>query len=783
MFQKFFTNTIENKFIKSLVCDTPLPLCDGVIKNDIIYKGNNYIYKNNIINCKETGYIDFDTTIKYNVNDTTIKYNSINNLGYNINLPIYRKFVNESAGESAADEISSDKELEYIGGKTIIYNQYIKNGNFVDTSNTSNWFATDSAILSIANGIAKISPTGDTFELFGMQQNLPAPDMEHTYLLSFEAMSSIDGFKISVNTWVPVNVWECTLGQTFQKYNFISNKISKPPSLQQRCWFNFSHSTNPTTTTSDYVQIKNVNLFDLTQMFGAGNEPTTTDEFRAMFPDTYYEYNQGELLTAKCVNISNSYNNITIPKNIIDTLPNYGMSANNSHNYIDLINHKYIEQVNKSNLSSLNWNYYTSGTDFFPFPYFEATLSTIKKQQNLSNIVCNNYDAITIWSPGLEDKQVRVNPSNGYHAYQQVITVRDDTYTNVNSFKSANIDTYLYYEIEDKVSIDLPLFNAQYEIISPYIFGEYQYPYCHYIHNKEIYYDDFTHRYLGEYLRLIKNYYNINLLPYYNCYNYTNFNDISLIQNSDTRAIEISNQPYSTTKLLVAPIKFGKTYTIALENYDDTYILPVLHDELGLITVGNESLSNYIHIDKDCVINSKFQQPFTVSINIDISKTNENITPELIYSYQDYLYLLIQVPANNNSSIVVLEGDYTDKTLKIFNTKNIEYYNQSMLSPLSLLMINTGDIFAYSDRLIEYLLHNVITNYDIYDNNIKLNQLYIGQKPTGIYNDNIRFTTYFESIKNVCKNNTYLNNLFDNDGYMNKDIEKILGDKYLSKKE
>ena len=36
-------------------------------------------------------------------------------------------------------------------------------------------------------------------------------------------------------------------------------------------------------------------LFDLTQMFGAGNEPTTVAQFCAMFPDDYYPYNAGEL--------------------------------------------------------------------------------------------------------------------------------------------------------------------------------------------------------------------------------------------------------------------------------------------------------------------------------------------------------------------------------------------------------------------------------------------------------------------------------------------------------
>lgn len=39
-------------------------------------------------------------------------------------------------------------------------------------------------------------------------------------------------------------------------------------------------------------------FFDLTQMFGSGNEPSTPEEFEAMFPADYYPYNAGELMSA-----------------------------------------------------------------------------------------------------------------------------------------------------------------------------------------------------------------------------------------------------------------------------------------------------------------------------------------------------------------------------------------------------------------------------------------------------------------------------------------------------
>lgn len=39
-------------------------------------------------------------------------------------------------------------------------------------------------------------------------------------------------------------------------------------------------------------------IFDLTQMFGSGNEPSAPEEFEAMFPADYYPYNVGELMSA-----------------------------------------------------------------------------------------------------------------------------------------------------------------------------------------------------------------------------------------------------------------------------------------------------------------------------------------------------------------------------------------------------------------------------------------------------------------------------------------------------
>lgn len=65
------------------------------------------------------------------------------------------------------------------------------------------------------------------------------------------------------------------------------------------------------TVNAHYIYI----LFDLTLMFGAGNEPSTVEEFEAMFPLPYYEYNAGTLVNNEATGIRtrgfNLYNHAT----------------------------------------------------------------------------------------------------------------------------------------------------------------------------------------------------------------------------------------------------------------------------------------------------------------------------------------------------------------------------------------------------------------------------------------------------------------------------------------
>ena len=86
-------------------------------------------------------------------------------------------------------------------------------------------------------------------------------------------------------------------------------------------------------------------------------------------------------------------------------------------------------------------------------------------------------------------------------------------------------------------------------------------------------YDSYTHEYLGEYLRFLRDYYNVNLMSLYNCFSdraATNINlKFSISKRIDSENSEIINCEFADDdlyKLYVVPVKLFKNYTIAIDS-------------------------------------------------------------------------------------------------------------------------------------------------------------------------------------------------------------------------
>lgn len=75
-------------------------------------------------------------------------------------------------------------------------------------------------------------------------------------------------------------------------------------------------------------------IFDLTQMFGSGNEPSAPEEFEAMFPADYYPYNTGELMSAPVNEIVEQGRNLFDCYGFsCDTIPNINAKRVIANNY------------------------------------------------------------------------------------------------------------------------------------------------------------------------------------------------------------------------------------------------------------------------------------------------------------------------------------------------------------------------------------------------------------------------------------------------------------------
>ena len=319
--------------------------------------------------------------------------------------------------------------------------------------------------------------------------------------------------------------------------------------------------------------------------------------------------------------------------------------------------------------------------------------------------------------------------------------------------------------------------EGKYEILGTYTIGEYVPKYTYKYLSTTDFYDSKTHEMLGKYLRLYRDQTNIDLLPFYNCFS-NNYN--SGIRVRDGEVITTKSTAY---KCALIPISLNRKYTIAFDCVSNVWFAPVFlhHDQFVNFSVDDQNydltkmITDPTYSSVVSQTSMSFTQPYLYSLNLDIIPEDRL---QLFKQYEDYLYLLIQLPMNNSSSITVLEGDYTElRTKKQYNPEYVEnlsdaQLNSLLLSKLSLLQFNDEQQLPYSPRLFEYLLQNVITKEDVFWKDVTNIQDYLNfpstfKKMKGVWDKTIRSKLYSISTSNSeCRK-------VDLNGYVDKDVEKI----------
>lgn len=183
-------------------------------------------------------------------------------------------------------------------------------------------------------------------------------------------------------------------------------------------------------------------IFDLTTMFGAGNEPASVEEFEKMFTADYYPYNKGEIVNAGVTEVAVGNTAYPIPE-AIKSLPGYGWSAGTAKNYVDYENKRYVQGVGSVDLGTKNWLMYKDG-DYTPFFYL-TSISDIRG--GTSNFLCPKYQYAKIGVIG--------NASGLYVLENTTVRVRDTAYTDATTFKQAMQGVMLYYELATPIVTDI----------------------------------------------------------------------------------------------------------------------------------------------------------------------------------------------------------------------------------------------------------------------------------------------------------------------------------------
>ena len=222
--------------------------------------------------------IELDKKANVDGNYPTMTVGSADNLtpyGENSGVEESAPFVFQSSGGSS--DIGSQAYLKSLRGNSVAFNQIVS-GMIPTRTNISGLTFTN-------NGDGSLTITGTASADFTAYDLIlsTALTTNHTYLGKLIASDNNSHNYFRTNRPSMLNgigTFTGTSGNMYVTFNCSSG---------------------------DEINVKvSYQLFDLTLMFGAGNEPTSVEEFNRLFPKPYYEYNAGTLLSCK----SNGYKTV-----------------------------------------------------------------------------------------------------------------------------------------------------------------------------------------------------------------------------------------------------------------------------------------------------------------------------------------------------------------------------------------------------------------------------------------------------------------------------------------
>ena len=334
--------------------------------------------------------------------------------------------------------------IEKIGGKTLVWNQILQNGDF---TSTTGW-TLSRATMSVSDNVATIACGGiGRFEGAFNDSSIVEPLVTgHKYLLSIEVKSSADVECIvpyyNTDYLSPSSV-TATVTSSWTRHSKI---VTATVGGAYGTLIGIRTNVNVGVVT---LSARNAQITDLTLMFGSGNEPSTVEEFQQTFPAVWYAYNPGSLLSAGVTEIvSKDTNNATlrtysIPASI-QSLEGYGWGAGTVYNYIDFERKVFVQRVGSVDLGSTEatW-YYNTAQNFF------SCVINGMNSTTTTNAIVQGYtlkSASTGWA-NMVDYEFGISAGS--------LRLHNSAYTASEAFKQTLVGKYAYYELATPIETDI----------------------------------------------------------------------------------------------------------------------------------------------------------------------------------------------------------------------------------------------------------------------------------------------------------------------------------------
>ena len=375
-----------------------------------------------------------------------------------------------SATGTMVNTSDSKGSVKSLKGRSVVWNQRIANGDF--HNGTDYWVANSSQFsnVQVSNNVLSgtIGPSIGAINGINQQEvftagrkyfirlsvKLDTTTSSYAYI-KIESSGYDASYRFDTNVWIEKS---------------IIREVTTSSNVNRLGLF-LLHNGNGAGTYAigDTLSFKNVQVFDLTQMFGAGKEPATVAEFEALFPLDYYDYNAGTMICGTQTGLKsvdaggNDIATVSVPitqlkgrasGSSVSTVmfPDGLKGIGDVKDEIDFAAGKAIKRIESVDLGTVAFTKNSSWGAGVMFGSSSAIVDAkpAANDSALATLLCSKFSAKTKNQLYAGEEGLNINPMR----FVQIVSASQSSLT-AEQFQTAMSGVYLHYELDTPIEYDL----------------------------------------------------------------------------------------------------------------------------------------------------------------------------------------------------------------------------------------------------------------------------------------------------------------------------------------